>query len=133
MFDWERANDTELHMSCRSAGYDISPDTPRQDMIRMLKGEIEPGEGPVNPVDSWREALMEFLLDHWAQLRAQLQCPAKELETWTEKSGFGTLVSRKPGLPATRIACRSCLDSQVITCVVKNQTNENLIQIRRKT
>ena len=132
MFDWSRANETELLQTCRTAGISVAPGTPKEQLIKLLTGETEPEEVQPNPVDSWRDALMEFLLDHWLVARGQIECPAKELESWTERQPGQILIRRKPGLPPGQIACRTCTDTQVMCCVVQNAANEQLIQARRR-
>ena len=132
MFDWSRANETELLQACRGAGISVAPGTPKDTLIKLLTGEVEPQEVQPNPIDGWRDALMEFLLDFWMMARGQIDCPAKELEIWTETIPGQMLIRRKPGLPTGQLACRTCTDAQVVCCVVQNASNEKLIQLRRK-
>lgn len=131
MFDWSRANETELLQTCRAAGISVAPGTPKELLIRLLTGEVDPEDTQPNPIDEWRDALMEFLLDYWMAARGQTDCPAKELEVWTERPPGQVLIHRKPGLPPGRIACRTCTDAQVMCCIVQNAPNANLIEIRR--
>lgn len=132
MFDWSRANETELLQVCRQRGISVSPGTPKETLIKLIVGEVEPEEVEPNPIDEWRDALMEFLLDYWSVVRGQTGCPAKDLEQWTERTPGELLIRRKPGLPPGRIACRTCTDTQVMCCIVQNAANEKLVQIRRR-
>jgi len=130
MFDWNRANETELLQACRAAGISAAPGTPKETLIQLLTGEKE--EATPNPIDKWREALMEFLLDYWMVVRGQTECPAKDLEVWTEQLPGQAIVQRKPGLPPGQIACRTCTDAQVMCCIVQNKANAHLIERRKK-
>ena len=137
MFDWSRANETELLQACRDAGVDAAPGTLKERLILLLTGEVELGIGEVNPIDTWRHALMNFLLDYWVVARGQIDCPAKELDCWVDRPddrqvGQDHGPRRKPGLPPGPIACRTCTDAQVMCCVVQNASNAQQIEQRRK-
>ena len=132
MFDWSRANETELLQACRQVGISVAPGTPRETLAKLLTGELEPQDAQLNPIDQWRDALMNFLLDYWMMARGQIDCPAKDLEGWTERVEGQLLIRRKAGLPPGRLACRTCTDAQVICCVVQNEVNEKQIELRRK-
>lgn len=104
---FDRFNRTELYQACRSAGIICLPNEPREKFIAYLEGEAEPD--PTEQVfDRWRYGIMGFVLEYWKKLEAQLKCPAKS------------------GDP---LACFSCVDAQVINCVVEAKTHENLIRI----
>lgn len=77
-------------------------------MIRTLIGEVAPPDG-CNEIDQWRDAIMAFLLDNWATVRSQLDCPARSGDS---KS------------------CYQCVDAQVVACLVENKGS--LAYIRRK-
>jgi hypothetical protein len=137
MFDWSRANETELLQTCREAGINVRPGLPNERLAKLLTGEEEAVEEDANPIDSWRNALMDFLLDYWMMARGQIDCPAKELECWTERPttqqvGVDYGPRRKPGLPPGRIACRTCTDAQVMCCIIQNAPNQHLIEQRRR-
>jgi len=91
-------------------GFNVPP-LPKEKLIAIILGEEEPPPNAANPVDPWRHGIMGFLLDNWEVVRSQLDCPAK---------------SGDPN------SCFSCIDSQVISCLVQNPENEHLIQLRRK-
>ena len=104
-------NHTELYQICRRQGLKVLPSEPREKLIAYLMGEEEPNATD-HVVDSWRNGIMGFLLDHWQTVRSQLTCPAK---------------SGNPN------ACFACTDSMVISCVANSGPgNEELIQLRRK-
>ena len=130
MLDWNRANKTELLQACRDAEISASPGLPKETLIQLLLGKVEEEEVPGNPIDSWREAMMDFLLDHWTTMRVQTCGPARDLECWAVADGI--IVRRKPGLPPGKIACRTCTDAQVMCCIVQHPKSEPLIECRRK-
>lgn len=104
-------NRTELVQVCRDIGLRVEPGTTEEDIFKMLEGELVVTDVGKSNVDTWRDAIMAFLLDNWQVVRAQLDCPAK---------------SGEPN------ACYGCIDAQVIACVVDNQRSEKLIQLKRK-
>lgn len=108
---FQACNRTELVQLCVQRGLTPPPYAPKDQLIACLLGDEEPPEDWENPVDSWRHALMGFLLDHWEVVRSQLDCPAKS------------------GDP---LACFQCADTQVISCIVSNPGNEHLISLKRK-
>lgn len=108
---FDRCNHTELFQVCRRLGLPVAPSIDKETMIRLLLGEEEPNPEWRNAMDSWRHGLMGFLLDNWNNVRSQLQCPAKS------------------GDPR---ACFNCVDAQVVSCIVDNPDNEQLIQLKRK-
>lgn len=108
---FEACNDTELYQICRRAGIPVVPSTPREKMVAYLLGLEEP-EPIQNPFDQWRLGIMQFLIDHWRVVEAQLACPAK---------------SKDPR------SCFQCVDTQVMTCIVQqNEHDQKMIQLRRK-
>lgn len=112
-------NATELYQLCRKQGMNISPDTSREDMAAYLYGDKEAPEEGEHLIDDWRQAIMAFLTDHWQVVRAQVNCPAKNL-------------MKEPLEPGEKRACFNCVDTQVLACVVTNPENEELIQLKRK-
>lgn len=108
---FDRCNRTELLQILKRLGIPAPPDTPKETLIGVLLGEVEPDPEWRNVMDSWRHGLMGFLLDHWEVVRSQLTCPART------------------GDPR---ACFQCEDGQVISCIVDNKQEEQLIHLRRK-
>lgn len=108
---FDRCNQTELLQILKRLGLSVPPATPKELLIQVLLGEVEPDPNWLNVMDSWRHGLMGFLLDHWEVVRSQLECPAKT------------------GDPR---ACFQCVDARVIACLVDNQHEEQLIQLKRK-
>lgn len=103
-------NHTELYQTCRQAGLSVHPAMTKEMLIAILGGEQEP---PVfeHPLDPWRRGIMGFLIEHWKQVETQLTCPAK---------------SKDPN------ACFGCVDAQVTSCLVTNESNLHLIRLHRK-
>ena len=112
-YDWARVNDTELYQICRKAGLDVLPRDSREHLIALLEG-YEEQSMPENyhPIDTLRDALMAFVIDHWSKIQSQVTCPAKTCDPR---------------------ACYGCVDQQVVACFVKNQPLQTHILIRRKT
>lgn len=107
----QTCNHTELFQLCQLAGVPAAPSMTREQLIEALVGEDPQPMGVVNPLDSWRHGLAGFVLDHWKTLQNQVTCPLQSMDP---------------------LACFGCLDIQVITCVVRNPSNEKLIQRYRK-
>lgn len=105
----EMLNHTELYQMCRRAGIQVHPRASRTEMMDYLLANTEPPPTE-HEIDSWRNGIMAFLMDHWEVVSPQITCPAK---------------SKDPR------ACYQCTDVQVINCVVQNPSNEHLIQLRR--
>lgn len=106
-------NHTEAYQLCRRAGIPCLPSESRETLIAYLIGAqlpLQVTEGN-HPFDSWRHGLSGFVKDHWDMLQPQLTCPIRS----------GDFRS-----------CFSCLDGQVVECVVKNPRNEQTIQLHRK-
>ena len=108
---FEQCNHTELYQICQRLHLNVHPGLSKGTLIALLLGEEEPSPEWTNAIDSWRHAIMAFLLDHWQVVRAQLACPAKT------------------GDP---LACFNCIDAQVVSCLVQNADEEHLIQLKRK-
>jgi len=114
-----RLNRTELYQVCLNSGVKVHPSTNREDLIKILIGDVEPTEldEATHPTDSWRRGIIGFLTDHWASLETQIKCPAKNL---------------KHPINPNPNPCFGCLDTQVITCVVRNRGRvEKLIEAHR--
>lgn len=107
----ERCNHTELYQICRDHDIAVSPARTRQELIEYILHEQLPNESDYNEVDTWRNGIMLFLLDHWEVVRAQLDCPAKS------------------GDPKS---CFNCIDATVLSCITGNAANEPLIQLKRR-
>lgn len=111
-------NRTELYQICRRNGMSVAPGLPREHYIALITGELEK---PVEfaPFDSWRWGLIGFIDQYWMRLRPQLTCPAKNLKD----------VPNPNPTP-----CFGCSDMQVISCVAKSGSNEQIISnLRRRT
>ena len=103
-------NNTELYQTARHAGLAVHPAMPREMIIAILQGEMEPPPFE-HSLDGWRRGIMGFVREHWKQLETQLTCPAK---------------SGDPN------ACFGCVDVQVTSCLVANESNIHLIRLHKK-
>lgn len=81
----------------------------RDTLIGLLTGALDPDNG-THDIDLWRRGLKGFVQDHWTILQPQLTCPIRQ----------------------SIDACKSCLDVQVVSCVVEQGDYEGLIQLHRK-
>jgi len=117
-------NRTELYQLCRNSGIDVHPGTPRDLLILFLLGDESPDEYTVtgNPIDSWREGLINFISEYWQTIRPQIRCPAMYLKTPNEKTGE---YDPRP--------CFKCTDMQVVTCIVQNPASEVFVDNLRKS
>ena len=104
----EAYNHTELYQMCVRIGEPASPSATREHMIAIINGEAHTEESL--PMNSWRDAIMAFVLDHWTILQSQLQCPAKS------------------GDPQ---ACYECVDAQVLHCITTNPEARDQIEEKR--
>lgn len=102
-------NRTELYQLCKKAGLNPPTSASRADLIQYYLGEKEPPQ-EVNTIDLWRRGLKGFVSERWAVLQPQLVCPIRHDIN----------------------ACKGCLDTQVIACVVEQRHYEPLIQLHRK-
>lgn len=80
-------------------------------MVALLEGTLERDPSTFHTADSWRDAIMHFVIDYWAKLQSQVTCPAK---------------SQDPR------ACYGCVDQQVYSCLEKNGPTRHYIEQRRK-
>jgi hypothetical protein len=94
---------------CRHKGLTIAPSASKEELMYALVFGTDdlPLELRFNQFDEWRHALAGFVLSRWRQLQNQLTCPLKNKDP---------------------LACFSCLDSQVATCIVSNPANEHEIE-----
>lgn len=107
---YERCNETELYQIARAAGLAVLPSASKDELIKYILGEEQPP--PVSSeFDEWRLAIMRFVIEHRKTLEVQLRCPAKSMDPR---------------------ACFQCVDQQVVSCLVENKGNLNLIQLHRK-
>jgi hypothetical protein len=105
-----KLNHTELYQMARAAGLVVLPSESKENLIAYVLGEKEPP--PIeHGIDMWRNGIMAFLIEHWKQVETQLTCPAR---------------SKDPR------ACYGCVDTQVISCLVSNETDLHQIRIHRK-
>lgn len=104
-------NRTELLQVLKELGITAHPGAPLELLQETLLDRI-PLEGcgaDVNPIDSLRVALIDFISDHWMQLRPQIKCPAQHLKTTNPRPCFG------------------CTDLKVLFCV--HSQNPRAIQL----
>lgn len=105
------ANHTELYQLCQKIGINVTPDMTIEQMAVLLVNE-EPDPTDVrHPIHSWRHGLAGFVLDHWKRLQSQIVCPLR---------------SKDP------MACFGCPDTQVVTCLIMNPSNEKHIDRYRR-
>jgi len=107
---FDRCNHTELYQMCRELNLPAIPSMTREQLAALMIEEV-PADVPPNAFDSWRHGLAGFVLSHWAVLQNQVSCPLR---------------TQDPR------ACFTCLDTQVVSCVVGNPKNAHLIQLHRK-
>lgn len=105
-----RCNRTELLQLAQGAGLHLHPLTPREKIIDIFLGIVEP-PAPYLEMASWRHGLMKLILDNWDNVRSQLNCPAK---------------SKDPR------SCFGCTDMQVVTCLSENREHLYLISERKR-
>ncbi len=86
--------------------------------MRYLTGEFLPPswEEEDHPVHKWRYAIIKFLSEYWANVHAQLKCPARNLRNPDE-----SMRDTRP--------CFGCLDHQVISCVTNNAKYEERLRV----
>lgn len=63
----------------------------------------------------WRHGIIKFLSEYWANVHAQLTCPAKNM-----RHPDDNIRDERP--------CFGCLDHKVIFCVTDNAVNEERIR-----
>ncbi len=101
---------------CVRARLSVRPNTARSDLIAYLEGDLETPDVNENVFDSWRAAIIEFLLEHWKKIETQITCPAKML--------------KDPKNPNPK-PCFGCVDAQVVICIIQNHDAEQLINAHR--
>jgi len=104
----EACNRTELYQLCQKVGIKSLPRHSREELILLMLDALPVNADEKHNIDSWRNGLAGFVLDHWKVLQNQITCPLK---------------SQDP------LSCFGCLDAQVITCLASNENN--LVQIRK--
>lgn len=107
---YERCNETELYQIARAAGLRVVASAKKDELIKFILGEVPPPP-EANDIDEWRLAIMGFVIEHRKRLEVQLRCPAKSMDPR---------------------ACFQCVDEQVVSCLVDNKTNLNLIKLHKK-
>lgn len=108
---FSRCNHTELYQLARNAGHVVLPDTSREDLIRIIIGDVQPPDVR-HDIDETRIAIMKFIIDHRKKLETQLTCPARSFK---------------------EDACFGCVDAQVISCLTSNGAdNQRLILLHKK-
>ena len=105
---FDRCNHTELYQIAKRNGFDVSPTSTRDELIRVIIYEAQPLPHNFN-IDEWRRAIMRFVIDHRKKLETQLTCPARSFK---------------------EDACFRCVDARVTHCLTVNG-NEGLKLIER--
>lgn len=109
---FSRCNHTELYQLARASGYVVLPSLTREELINIIIYETPVPVIGDHEFDEWRRAIMRFIIDHRSVLETQISCPAKSF---------------------LEDACFGCVDTQVISCLTSNGTeNTRLIQLRKK-
>lgn len=108
-------NYTELYQICVRAGVPVTPNLSRNEFIALLLSEEKEPKPILNPMDSWRLGLLGFIKENWKVLQNQVTCPLKA-----------------PNGTFNETACFGCIDTRVITCIVNNQNNEQLIRKHKR-
>lgn len=95
----------------------MHPASPREHLMKYLTGEYLPPawDETDHPVHKWRHAIIKFLSEYWANVHAQLKCPARNLRHPDEK--------RRDSRP-----CFGCTDHQVLFCVAHNAKYDALLR-----
>ena len=109
-YEWSQLNYSELYQAAQAAGCTPLPQATPDELIASLEGRREPPD-EYNPINDVRDAIMSFVIEYWVKLQSQLTCPAKS------------------GDPK---ACYGCIDTQVVSCLVKNEAVRPFIQLKRK-
>ena len=104
-------NSSELYQIAREGGHVVLPSLPNDQLIRIIVGAEPAPPLHEHVVDSYRHAIMAFIIDHRKALETQIKCPAR---------------SFKPD------ACFGCLDQQVYSCLVANPDQQRLIQLYKR-
>ena len=115
---YERYNHTELYQTCLAAGIMVRPNEAMEEMVAYLEGWKEPPafQEIDNVFHTWRHGIIGFLNEHWKRIETQITCPARTM--------------KDPLQPNPR-PCFGCLDTQVATCIVQNNENEQRIDALR--
>lgn len=105
----ERCNRTELYQVCRGAGLNPSPRASREDLIQLLLA-LRDRSSETHGIDLWRNGIKGFATQYYHVLQPQLTCPLRQ----------------------SLDACKNCLDSQVVACLIEQGDKEHLIRLHRK-
>jgi hypothetical protein len=90
-------------------GLNPPPSASRRELCDLLLGFTE-SSTTESEIDLWRKGLKGFVKERWQTLQPQLTCPIRhDID-----------------------ACKGCLDTQVVTCVVEQRHYEPFIQLHRK-
>lgn len=98
MVDLDALNLSELLLLAQENNPNAHIGLGRKLLERLARGEDL--ELPPRPIDKTRRVLMNYILDHWTQVRPLLTCPAK---------------SQDPD------SCFRCTDVQVVDCALSNK------------
>jgi len=97
----DNMNMTELVALAQETNVEAHRGLSREALVELLTDRYT-GTLPERPVNKYRLRIMEFVLDHWEQVKPMLTCPARSGD------------SR---------ACFNCTDVQVVECVSTNRDN----------
>jgi hypothetical protein len=101
---WRDINDTELMALClrgikpggdeeMSRWMALSRSVSRTNLVRIITGELDPKDLPVNPVHTEREKLSDLIYQNWRYINTQIKC---------------------------NTCCWECPDAKVLECVLEN-------------
>lgn len=102
-------NRTELYQTCRKVGIPVHPTASVEKMVDCLLG-IDVPEARSHAIDEIRYAQMDFLREHRSTLGLQIRCPAQSME---------------------RTACFSCVDTQVLSCLLSSGHQDAILRHRK--
>lgn len=102
-------NRTELYQICRKAGIPVHPTASVEKMVDCLLG-IDVPDARSHAIDEIRYAQMDFLREHRSTLGLQIRCPAQSME---------------------RTACFSCVDTQVLSCLLSSGHQDAILRHRK--
>lgn len=105
-----RCNRTELQNMCRRAGTPFDPAWTKDTLAKALLGMVQASRE--NPIDSMRDGIMRYLIDHRRSLSAQITCPARSFDPK---------------------ACYGCPDARPIHCfITQHPATQTQMEMRRK-
>lgn len=97
----DKMNMTELAALAQETDAEAHRGLGRERLAQIIRGASD-DPLPQKPINKYRLRIMEFVNDHWEQVKPMLTCPARS------------------GDPR---ACFNCTDVQVVECVSTNRDN----------